>query len=105
MTFLGFDYRTYWLKSFHQKLNLLPTLKKWIKVLVYYVWLRDMVYQHSGKIFYRLILYIFWDKTEPVGFKSPTFPSSSKSSWFVKNLLEHLSLLCSAQGYPVPEHR
>ncbi|XP_060864231.1 cell adhesion molecule Dscam2 isoform X46 [Metopolophium dirhodum] len=43
--------------------------------------------------------------TEPVGFKSPTFPSSSKSSWFVKNLLEHLSLLCSAQGYPVPEYR
>ncbi|XP_050054058.1 cell adhesion molecule Dscam2 isoform X28 [Aphis gossypii] len=43
--------------------------------------------------------------TEPVGFKSPTFPSSSKSSWFVKHLLEHLSLLCSAQGYPIPEYR
>ncbi|XP_025414613.1 Down syndrome cell adhesion molecule-like protein Dscam2 isoform X27 [Sipha flava] len=43
--------------------------------------------------------------TEPVGFKSPTFSSSSKSSWFVKSVSEHLSLLCSAQGYPAPEYR
>ncbi|XP_050520795.1 cell adhesion molecule Dscam2 isoform X44 [Daktulosphaira vitifoliae] len=43
--------------------------------------------------------------TEPVGLKSPTFPSSSKSSWFVKSLSEQISLLCSAQGYPVPEYR
>ena len=42
---------------------------------------------------------------EPVGTKAPTFSVASKSFSFVQNLGTNFSLLCQAQGFPVPSFR
>ncbi|XP_062527459.1 cell adhesion molecule Dscam2 isoform X33 [Bombyx mori] len=43
--------------------------------------------------------------TEPIGSKSPSFPSGSKLASFQIGLDENFALLCSAQGFPVPFFR
>lgn len=42
---------------------------------------------------------------EPIGSKSPSFSSGSKSAWFEIEQGDDFALLCLAQGYPVPIYR
>ncbi|XP_073989893.1 Down syndrome cell adhesion molecule 1 isoform X44 [Rhodnius prolixus] len=43
--------------------------------------------------------------TEPVGFKPPTMNADVKGSWIEKKVENSFSILCQAQGYPVPTFR
>ncbi|XP_076672535.1 Down syndrome cell adhesion molecule 1 isoform X38 [Andrena cerasifolii] len=43
--------------------------------------------------------------TEPVGSVRPKFPTMDNSRGFISSLGETLTLLCPAQGFPVPSHR
>jgi len=43
--------------------------------------------------------------TEPVGMKSPTFPTDLRSGTFARSAKQTLALLCQAQAYPVPAFR
>ncbi|XP_060838267.1 cell adhesion molecule Dscam2 isoform X36 [Rhopalosiphum padi] len=43
--------------------------------------------------------------TEPYSLKAPTFPSEDEISRFKKKSSHSISLLCEAQGYPIPSFR
>jgi len=42
---------------------------------------------------------------EPVGSVRPKFPTMDNSRGFISNQRDSLTLLCPAQGFPVPSHR
>lgn len=52
-----------------------------------------------------LIVTVLLNILEPIGTKSPTFSTDDKLSWYVRNVGQNLSILCPAQGFPVPVFR
>nr|XP_037870605.1 Down syndrome cell adhesion molecule-like protein Dscam2 isoform X18 [Bombyx mori] len=43
--------------------------------------------------------------TEPIGSKSPAFSTDNKFSWYLRGVGQSLSIMCPAQGFPVPLFR
>lgn len=68
------------------------------KVLRSFVRLKAFLLQFSGK-------YFFFQITEPVASKAPTFSTDARSSTFVRIVGQSFGLLCQAQAFPVPIFR
>ena len=73
---------------------------------LFFVLPRDLLYQHLGKKNRTCRLNIVYDLLiEPIGGTKPKFSQESELSQFTKRSGHQLSLLCPAQGSPVPAFR